>query len=211
MNELAPAAAYHANSDDGEGVRSGGPYAWRPPGDYYNFATNGPRPEAFKTEIGCVSIPTIEAVRAMMPAGDAETYPNDDWAEHDLASGNSRGNLYVNTINARYGGGNAPFSLAEFVRKAQLADYEAYRAMCEGRLARMFHGSTGTLLWMSNPAQPSTIWQIYSHDLEPFASYFAVRKAGEPVHVMMNQANWHLMVVNHTPRRWQACGRGCRW
>ena len=69
--------------------------------------------------------------------------------------------------------------------------------MYEGRFARLFHPVTGVITWMSNPAQPSFVWQIYSHDLEPNASFFAVREACEPVHVMMNQANWHLMVVNN--------------
>ena len=28
---------------------------------------------------------------------------------------------------------------------------------------------------------------------------FAARKACEPVHIQMNQSDWHLMVVNNTP------------
>jgi beta-mannosidase len=200
IDELEPERAYHANSSEGRGVRSGGPYSWRAPAAFYTYATNGPRAEVFKTEIGCVSIPTLEAIRAMMPAKDAETFPNDDWAEHDLARGANRGNAYVDTLSARYGGANSAFSLPAFVRKAQLANYEAYRALYEGRLARMFNGSTAVLTWMSNPAQPSTTWQIYSYDLEPCASFFAVRKACEPVHVQMNQNDFHLVVINNTPR-----------
>ena len=201
MDELEPVRAYHANSSEGRGVRSGGPYAWRAPAAFYNFSTNGSRAEVFKTEIGCVSIPTLEAIRAMMPAKDTETFPNDDWAEHDLARGANRGNTYPDTINARYGGGtNSPFSLPAFVRKAQLANYEAHRALYEGRQVRMFKGSTAALMWMSNPAQPSTTWQIYSYDLEPFASFFGVRKACEPVHVQMNQNDFHVMVINNTPK-----------
>jgi hypothetical protein len=54
---------------------------------------------------------------------------------------------------------------------------------------------------MSSPAQPSFVWQLYSHDLEPNASLYGTRKACEPVHVMMNQKDWHVMVVNNTPER----------
>jgi hypothetical protein len=39
---------------------------------------------------------------------------------------------------------------------------------------------------MSNPAQPSFVWQLYHYDLEPNASLFAVRKAGEMVHIQFN-------------------------
>ncbi len=58
--------------------------------------------------------------------------------------------------------------------------------------------STGVITWMSNPAQPSFVWQLYSHDLEANASLYGTRKACEPVHIQMNQNNWHVMVVNNT-------------
>ena len=184
MDELEPVRTYHANSGDGRGVRSAGPYSWRPPYAFYNF----PAIEVFKTEIGSASIPTMESILSMMPREDAENFPNDDWAEHDLARGEDNGDTYPYTILNRYTGGTN-YLLPEFVRDAQMANYESYRALYEGRLAKMFKGSTAALTWMSNPAQPSATWQIYSYDLEPFASFFAVRKACEPVHIMMSQAN----------------------
>jgi hypothetical protein len=52
---------------------------------------------------------------------------------------------------------------------------------------------------MSNPSQPSFVWQIYCHDLEPNASLFGTEKACEPIHIQMNQTDWHLVVVNSTP------------
>ena len=65
-------------------------------------------------------------------------------------------------------------NLADFTRKAQLANFEAFRAMYEGRNAKLFHPCTGVITWMSNPAQPSFVWQLYSYDLEPNSSLFAV-------------------------------------
>jgi beta-mannosidase len=96
----------------------------------------------------------------------------------------------------RYG----PFNtLADFVRKAQMADYEAFRAMYEARMSRLFNPTTAILTWMSNPAYPSVVWQIYDYSLEPFASFFAVQKASEQVHIMMTQDDFKIMLVNHTP------------
>ncbi len=193
MQELEPVRIYHPNSNDGAGVRSGGPYAWRVPSDYYTF----PATEAFKTELGSVSIPTLEAIKAMMPEKDWHTI-NDDWAIHDLLRGaqSAQGRLYQDMLAQRYG---VSANLAEFTRKSQLACYESYRAMYEGRAAKMFAPVTGVLTWMSNPSQPSFVWQYYSWDLEPLASLYGTQKANEPVHVMMNQATFNLMVVNHTP------------
>ncbi len=95
--------------------------------------------EAFKTEIGSVSVPTIESIHGMMPEKDWETI-NDDWAEHDFAKGAQQGDKYPGMIAARYG---KVANLADFVRKSQLANYEAFRAMYEGRNAKMFQSDDG--------------------------------------------------------------------
>jgi len=190
MAELEPQRLYQRSSTAGHGVNSGGPYFWRAPREYYNYG------EAFKTEVGSVSVPTLESVQGMMPQKDWNTI-NDDWAEHDLARGAQGGDWYPGTLGARYG---RPDSLADFVRKAQMMNFEAFRAMYEGRNAKLFHPATGVLTWMSNPSQPSFVWQLYSWDLEPNASLFAARKGCEPVHVQMNETDGHVLIVNNTPR-----------
>ena len=190
MTELERNRLYQPSSTSGRGVNSGGPYFWRAPREYYNFG------EPFKTEIGSVSIPTLESIQAMMPARDWNVI-NDDWAEHDLAGGAQGGDWFPRVLAARYG----PISnLADFARKGQMATYEAFRAMYEGREAKLFHPATGVITWMSNPAQPSFVWQLYAWDLEPNAALFATRRACEPIHVQMNQTDWHLMVINNTPQ-----------
>jgi hypothetical protein len=187
MAELEPTRLYQANSADGRGVNSHGPYHWRTPREFYVFN------EAFKTEIGSVSVPTIESIQGMMPEKDWETI-NDDWAEHDFAKGASGGDSYPAMIAERYG---KVANLADFVRKSQLANYEAFRAMYEGRNAKLFHPTTGILTWMSNPAQPSFVWQIYHHDLEPNSALFAVKKAAEPIHIQLNESNGDVQVINN--------------
>ena len=190
ITALDPGRLYQPSSTAGRGVNSGGPYRWRTPREFYTFN------EAFKTEIGSMSVPTLEAIHAMMPAKDWEVI-NDDWAEHDFCAGAQAGDRYPEMITARYG---LPASLADFVRKSQLANYECFRAMYEGRFAKLFRPATGVITWMSNPAQPSFVWQLYSHDLEPNSSLYATRKACEPVHIQMNQNDWHVMVINNTPK-----------
>ena len=187
MAELEPTRLYQANSADGRGVSSHGPYHWRTPREFYVFN------ESFKTEVGSVSVPTIESIHGMMPEKDWETI-NDDWAEHDFAKGASGGDSYPGMIAERYG---KVANLADFVRKSQLANYEAFRAMYEGRNAKMFKTTTGILTWMSNPAQPSFVWQLYHHDLEPNSALFAVKKAAELVHIQLNESNGEVEVINN--------------
>jgi beta-mannosidase len=189
MAQLDPTRIYQSNSTAGRGVGSHGPYYWRSPRYFYAFT------EAFKTETGSMSVPTIESIQGMMPEKDWETI-NDDWAQHDMARGAQRGDEYPTTIARRYGNIR---NLADFVRKSQLANYEAFRAMYESRNAEMFRETTGVLTWMSNPAQPSFVWQLYHYDLEPNAALFATEKAGEAVHVQLNEARGGIEIVNNTP------------
>ncbi len=189
MADLDPTRLYQSNSADGRGVSSHGPYYWRAPRFFYRLS------ESFKTETGSVSVPTIESIQGMMPQKDWETI-NDDWAQHDMAKGAQRGDEYPFTLAKRYG----PIrNLADFVRKAQLANYEAFRAMYEGRNAEMFTQTTGILTWMSHPAQPSFVWQLYHYDLEPNAALYGAKEASEMVHVQLNEANGGIQVVNNRP------------
>jgi beta-mannosidase len=189
MSRLDPTRLYQSNSADGRGVSSHGPYYWRSPRFFYAFN------ESFKTETGSVSIPTIESIQGMMPQKDWETI-NDDWAQHDMAAGAQRGDEFPASLAERYGHIR---NLADFVQKGQLATYEAFRAMYEGRNAEMFKTTTGVITWMSHPAQPSFVWQLYHYDLEPNAALYAAKKASETVHVQFNEENRWIEVVNNRP------------
>jgi hypothetical protein len=188
--ELDPARLYQPSSTAGRGVVSHGPYYWREPEAFY--VQDAP----FKTETGSVSVPTLESIHGMMPQQDWEVI-NDDWAEHDLAKGAQHGDTYPYVLAGRYG---RIANLADFVRKAQMMNYEAFRAMYEGRNAKLFAPDTGILTWMSDPAQPSFVWQLYHYDLEPNSSLFAVKSASELVHIQMNEADGTLQVINNLPR-----------
>lgn len=190
LAELEPTRRYQPSSTDGAGVRSHGPYYWRVPREFYKVTD-----DYFKTETGSMSVPTLESIHGMMPRKDWDLV-GDDWAEHDMAKGGQHGERYPGLIAARYGSFR---NLPDFVRKAQMANYEAFRAMYEGRNAQLFHPTTAIMTWMSNPAQPSFVWQIYHYDLEPMASFFGVMHASEPMHIQFNQADERVQVINNMP------------
>jgi len=190
MAELEPTRRYQPSSTSGAGVRSHGPYNWRNPREFYKITD-----DFFKTETGSMSVPTLESIHGMMPQKDWEMI-TDDWAEHDFAKGAQHGNEYPSIVASRYG---KVRNLADFVRKAQLMNYEAFRAMYEGRNAQLFHPTTAIITWMSHPAQPSFVWQLYHYDMEPNASQFAVRCAGEMVHIQFNESTGELQVINNLP------------
>ena len=166
-----------------------GPWSNLPLDDYFTNMNRG-----FTTELGASSIPSAEAVRTMMPAADL--WPPDDlWAYHDL---NSKGACSLSStfdrIAARYG---KPENLEDLCRKAQMLNYETYRAIYEGFNSRLWDNCSGVIVWMSHPSWPSFVWQFYTWDDEPNASLFGAMKGAEPVHIQMELPNCNIAVINH--------------
>ncbi|HUC83742.1 MAG TPA: glycoside hydrolase family 2 protein, partial [Candidatus Acidoferrales bacterium] len=171
------------------GLRDSGPWDRQPLEKYFNELNHG-----FSTEMGAPSIPSAEVMRTMMSSEDLWP-PADVWAYHDFHSkGALRQEALVREINRRFG---ETKSLEEFCSKAQLLNYETYRAIYEGFDSRLWHDCSGVLLWMSHPSWPSVVWQLYTWDYEPNASYFGAKKAAEPVHIQMNFPDCGITVVNH--------------
>jgi Beta-galactosidase/beta-glucuronidase len=194
--EIDPLRWYQSNSGHGRGCSSGGPYRWQTPVQYnrFNEQSGFNKSETFKTEIGPPSIPTLESIQGMMPEKDWQSL-TDAWAEKNFISG--RGRDLPAMMAKRYG---EIVNVADFVRKAQMMNYEGYRAMYEGRLGQMYNPVEGVLTWMSHPAQPSLVWQIYHYDMDQHASFFATKKACEQVHIQFNEIeNGIVQVINHQP------------
>jgi hypothetical protein len=166
-------------------LRPSGPWHYfKDPSAYYRDLARG-----FNTEMGTPSLPTAESIRKMMPAAD--TWPiSDTWYYHDLHNGQTE---YLAAINAKYGKSD---NLNDFCRKAQMVNYDSHRAMFESWNSRMWNNTSGLLLWMTHPAWPSTVWQVYSWDYETFGSYFGSKKACEPVHVQLNADDNKVVVIN---------------
>ncbi len=167
-----------------------GPYNYRPPQDYFNKLARG-----FSVEVGTPSFPTLEAFKAMMPKPDR--WPiSDDWAYHDWhQKGNGDVNTFMRSMATKFG---KPTSLGDFARKAQMMNYVTYRAIFEGFNAHLWSQNSGRLLWMSHPAWPSTMWQLYSHDADTSGAYFGAMKGAEPIHVQMNLPDRSIAVINNT-------------
>jgi hypothetical protein len=170
-------------------LRTSGPWSNQPLVKYFQELNRG-----FSTELGASSIPSAEVMRTMMP--EADLWPPDDvWAYHDLHSkgAGDRGSV-LGLIARRYGEAT---DLDDLCRKAQMVNYETYRAIFEGFNDRLWKDCSGVLVWMSHPSWPSVVWQFYTWDYDPNASLFGARKACEPVHIQMNLPDGHVAVINH--------------
>jgi len=170
-------------------LQNSGPYNWRPESTYFTEHAKG-----FSVELGTPSFPTLEAWTRAMPKADL--WPiSDSWAYHDWhQTGNGAVKTYMDALATRYGAGT---SLPDFERKAQMMEYDSYRAIFEGFNAGLWKTNTARMLWMTQPAWPSSAWQIFSSDYDTHAAFYGVKKASEGVHVQMNLPDRMVMVVNN--------------
>ena len=189
ISELDGTRYYSADSNK-VNLHDSGPYKYQEPENYFTRLSLG-----FAVEVGLASPPTLEAFQAFLPKADQ--WPiSDAWAYHDWhQGGNGDTAPFVQAIDEEFGPAT---SLADFDRKAQMLNYEGHRAVFEGFNAHLWQPNSGRMLWMTQPAWPSTQWQIFSHDYDTHGSFYGVKKASEPIHVQMNLAAHDVAVINNT-------------
>jgi exo-1,4-beta-D-glucosaminidase len=179
------------------GTYSGGPYCWVDPLEYYAKVDAG-KDWVFKNEAGIPSVPVLESLQKFIPDLKPESgvpFPlNHTWGYHDACEGNGKYSLYDQALRQRYG---EPRDVADYVNKAQLVNAENYRAMFEA-VNHAMDRTAGLILWKSNPAWPSVIWQLYDWYLCPHAGYYYTKKACEPIHVQLNIDDRSISGINQT-------------
>ncbi len=177
------------------GTYSGGPYYWIDPTEYYQKVAEG-KDWLFKNEVGIPSVPVLDSLKKFIPdlTPDPEVkFPlNNTWGYHDACEGNGKYSLYDQAIRERYG---EPKDLADYVNKAQLINAENYRAIFEA-VNQALDRTAGVILWKTNPAWPSVIWQLYDWYLCPNAGYYFTQKACEAEHIQLNLDDMSVSAVN---------------
>ncbi|MGW4564247.1 glycoside hydrolase family 2 protein [Streptomyces sp. NPDC004561] len=199
---VVPAASEESSPQLGRsGMKMTGPYEWVPPGYWYAKREGGATGFNSETSAG-PSIPTLDTLRRMLTPAELDTLWKDPGArQYHRSPSTVFGTLkiYDEALAGRYG---APTSLADYVRKAQLAQYENVRAQFQAyeRNATDATGpSTGVVHWMFNSGWTSLHWQLTDRYLDQGGSYFGAKKANEPLHIQYSYDDHSVVVVNNRP------------
>ncbi|MEW2515913.1 sugar-binding domain-containing protein [Streptomyces sp. NPDC046870] len=185
----------------GSGMKMTGPYDWVPPGYWYAKREGGATGFNSETSAG-PSIPTLDTLRRMMTPAELDTLWKDpDARQYHRSPSPVFGTLkiYDDALAGRYG---APTGLTDYVRKAQLAQYENVRAQFEayGRNATdQDRPATGVIHWMFNSGWTSLHWQLTDRYLDQNGSYYGAKKANEPLHIQYSYDDRSVVVVNNRP------------
>ncbi|MEV6510042.1 exo-beta-D-glucosaminidase [Streptomyces sp. NPDC051642] len=181
------------------GMKMTGPYDWIPPNYWYAKREGGATGFNSETSAG-PDIPTLDTLRRMMTPAELATLWKDPGAKQYHRSPSSTFNtpkLYDNALTGRYG---PPTSLTDYVRKAQLAQYENVRAQFEAYERNATDASkpaTGVVYWMFNSGWTSLHWQLMDRYLDQGGAYFGAKKANEPLHIQYSYDNRSVAVINN--------------
>jgi mannosylglycoprotein endo-beta-mannosidase len=92
----------------------------------------------------------------------------------------------------------APKDARDFGLKAQLVNYDQYRALMEGFSSHMWEWYTGTIIWKTQNPWTSLRGQMYDYYLDPNACLYGLRTGSEPLHVMYNPVDSMVMITNNS-------------
>ena len=164
-----------------------GPYTVQDPVYYFGAAT-----ATLHTERGLPNIPALESMKAMLTP--AHYWPRDVvWGMHDFTTGSAQnGNKFMQEMR-HYSDFN---SLEEFVRIAQMVNYDNHKALFAATMAIQ---GNGMLMWMSQSAWPSMVWQTYDYYYDTNAGYFGLKQGSQPINAIWDPQNNDLILVNATP------------
>jgi len=135
------------------------------------------------------------------PTPEAVDSKTNMWARHYFSTDGALGGgaspaKYIKDIDQSYG---TATSLEDFCKKAQLQNVETTKAMYEAWNDHMWNNASGMLMWMSQSAYPSMIWQTYDYYYDLTGAYFGAKTACEPVHIQWNAATNAIRVINNKP------------
>ena len=206
QNPVLSAAADRTTKVGGKtGVKMTGPYNYVAPSYWHQDHKQFGGGWGFNMETSPgPAIPPIESLRQFISPEHLKGVLKSDqeWSYH--AGGYSFQNLdlFTTAVEKRYG---KPKSVEDLAFKSQILAYEGHRSMFEAYEKNKYQSlsagampATGIIQWMLNSAWPSMIWHLYDYFLRPGGSYYGVKKAAEPVHVLYSPDDRKVVAVNQT-------------
>ena len=86
----------------------------------------------------------------------------------------------------------------DFCKKAQLVNYEQYRALQEGFNAKMWTAYSGMLVWKNQNPWTALRGQFYDVFLEQNGGFYGYQHSAKPLHVQLNLNDSSVCLVNQT-------------
>jgi hypothetical protein len=184
---------FEFSNDDSMSYHSGdGPYTLQT-NNYFWEHKSFP----FNSEIGSVGLGDYESLERFIPKGNLvqpwfdttehKWKADSVWSYHKYISYDSSVEVYGHPADAR-----------DFAAKAQLVNYEQYRALMEGFTAHLWDWYTGVTIWKTQNPWTAMVGQMYDVYLDPNACLYGLREGAKPIHIMYDPLNRSIRIANTT-------------
>lgn len=184
----------YSNSDsmsyNSLGGNGDGPYTIQPISLFWENRTF-----PFNSEVGNVGTGDIESLERFIPKENL-VLPDYATGKVDSVWKYHKDIGYGKYIDA-YG---KPTDVRDFGVKAQLVNYDQYRALSEGFSAHEWDWYTGFIIWKTQNPWTALRGQMYDYYLDPNACLYGLNHGSEPLHSMCNPVDGMIMTVNNTFR-----------
>lgn len=189
----------YSNSDEWSynfiGGNGDGPYTIQNKETFWQYRT-----WPFNSEVGSVGVGDYESLVRFIPEENLVVPKYDPtvqfnevtdpvWFYHKYTGVGYEGHLEP------YG---TPTDIKDFALKAQLVNYDQYRALAEGFTSHMWDWYTGVIIWKTQNPWTSMRGQMYDYYLDPNACLFGLRTGSQPIHIIANPVTKMVSVVNNS-------------
>jgi len=183
---------FEYSNDDSMSYQSGdGPYTIQPDSLFWSH-----RSFPLNSEVGSVGLGDYESLQRFIPKENlvvpfydkktSKWIVDSVWQYHKYTGYDSVIEAYGHASDAR-----------EFAMKAQLVNYNQYRALIEGFSAHMWDWYTGVIIWKTQNPWTALVGQMYDVYLDPNACLYGLAEGSKPLHIMYDMVHKSVMVVNN--------------
>ena len=180
------------SNDDSMSLNSGdGPYTIQNPDSFWIHKSF-----PFNSEVGSVGIGDDQSLERFLPKEhlvppvyDIKTRQwkiDSVWLYHKYIGYDSAIEVYGH-----------PTDVNDFAMKAQLVNYNQYRALIEGFSSHMWDWYTGVIIWKTQNPWTAMLGQMYDVYLDPNACLYGLREGSRPLHIMYDPVRKAVMVANN--------------
>jgi mannosylglycoprotein endo-beta-mannosidase len=183
---------FEYSNDDSMSLHSGdGPYTIQTDRYFWEH-----RSFPFNSEIGSVGVGDRESIERFIPKEHLVVPRYDQkkkkwivdsvWQYHKYSSYDSSIEIYGH-----------PTDIKDFGMKAQLVNYNQYRALIESFSAHMWDWYTGVIIWKTQNPWTAMVGQMYDVYLDPNACLFGLQQGGRLLHATYDPVKKNVVVVNN--------------
>jgi len=172
------------------GGNGDGPYGIQPDSIFWQYQT-----WPFNSEVGSVGVGDAASLKRFLPE-ENQVVPIEQKGSEKVSDPVWTYHKYIG-----YGKSTEPYGSAanmeDFARKAQLVNYNQYRALIEGFSSHMWDWYTGTIIWKTQNPWTALRGQMYDYYLDPNACLYGLRTGSQKLNAICNPATKMISVVNN--------------